>query len=460
MRKLIFTISVLFLMLPNTILWAQWQSIGSGISTNPRDIFSISAVNKDVIWAVAYNPFGNSCYDYTVSVDGGVTWNSGLLSDTIGNYYPGNIHAINDQVAWIIMISLPNQGKIKIFKTSNSGLSWQEQTGEFNNEGFAFAAMHFFNSNEGIGFGSPGTGAAAVDSMRIYRTNDGGNIWTRIPAVTLPAPLSAEGVWVYGNNHYDAKGDTLWFFTRKSRVFRTTDKGETWAAFDAGISGNSNYPGISSIAFQNSMQGIVTTYAPSRAAITSDGGETWTQLTIPPTPNEADIEYVPGTYATYIITKGFLNRGTTSQYLITDDGGSTWTTGSFSPPIPILQFLSPTVGFAGGEILSPDSGGIYKWTGDLSDTVTSVNNTLPINFAIDIYPNPAKDKVVIWLSDDLPRQKHLTLNLYSVFGQVVKQVEINSKLTNIELSDLSTGLYFYELRDHQNGLATGKIMKE
>lgn len=460
MKKFLLSLGVLFLMMCNTALWAQWQDVGSGIASSPRGIFSISAASEEVVWAVATHPSFTSSYDFTVSFDGGITWNGGLLPSSIGNYLPGAIHAIDAQTAWVIMIGLPLQNKIKLFKTNNSGLSWQEQTGEFNNTGFAFAALHFFNANEGIGFGSPGTGNNSVDSLRIYRTNDGGDNWTRISAGTLPAPLAGEGVWVYGNNRYEAKGDTLWFYTRAARVFRTTDKGLTWQAFDAGISGNSEYPGIASIAFQNSMQGIVTACGPNQAATTNDGGETWTPIAIPSTPLAADTEYVPGTIATYVINQGYLNDTPNSQYLITKDGGATWTTVSYSPAIPVVQFVSPTVGYAGGDIDPPVSGGIYKWTGDLSDTITSVINIVQTNSVADLYPNPAKDKLVVQLSDELSLQSNLTLNLFTVLGQTVKQVAIHSKLTNVEVSDLPTGLYFYELRDKQTVLKTGKMIKE
>ena len=172
----------------------------------------------------SYNPSGGSAFDFTVTTDGGNAWNAGTLPN-LGSYYPGQVHAVDAQTAWALMINTPQQDRIKILKTTDGGANWQEQPGEFNTSGYAFAGLHFFNANEGIGFGSPGTGNASVDSLRIYRTADGGDTWTRIPAGELPAPGAAEGQWVYGDNRYEAKGDTLWFCTRASRVFRTTDKG-------------------------------------------------------------------------------------------------------------------------------------------------------------------------------------------------------------------------------------------
>ena len=461
MRKQITISCLLFLMIHTTVM-AQWQNIGSGIFNPSRNVFSISAVNENVVWAVATHTSFQNSFDYTLTTDGGVTWNAGLLPDTIGDYYPGHIFALNDQTAWVIMINLPQQDRIRIFKTSNGGNAWQEQTGEFNTSGIAFAALHFFNANEGIGFGSPGTGDPAVDSLRIYRTSDGGNSWLRISAASLPLPLANEGVWVNGDNRYESKGDTLWFVTRASRVFRTTDRGLTWLAFSAGISGDINYPGLASIAFQNSIQGIVTTHLPSQAARTSDGGETWVQIPIPSSPPAADIEYIPGTNASYLIHEDWFDGSlTTTNYLKTHNGGDTWDTLSFSPSIKVIKFLSPTVGFGGSQIFSSDSGGIYKWIGNFSDSIFSSINIAPQeNLAVNVYPNPAKNNVVIKLSDNISLQNNLSLNLFNSFGQSVKRISIYSKLTNIDLNELSSGLYFYHLQDKQNIFHVGKVIKE
>lgn len=50
----------------------------------------------------------------------------------------------------------------------------EEQNGEFNEVGHAFAALHFFNENEGVGFGSPGTGNQTIHVDRIKAVDDFG----------------------------------------------------------------------------------------------------------------------------------------------------------------------------------------------------------------------------------------------------------------------------------------------
>lgn len=449
---------VLIAFLSPAISRAQWQNLGSGISSSPHTILSISAVNEDVIWAVSFNVATGVSYDYTVSLDGGNTWNAGMLSDSIGDFYPLSICALDAQTAWIVMINTPRQDIAKLYKTIDGGSSWQEQVGEFNEKGSAFATIHFFDENEGVGFGSPGTGIASVDSVRIYHTNNGGEDWIRVSNDAFPDLLPKEGVWIYGDNRYESKGDTLWFGTRASRVFRTTDRGVSWQAFSTGISGNSEYPGLASIAFQDSQNGIVTTYFPSQAARTTDGGETWTKIAMPATPRAADIEFVPGTSATYIINEGYQGTGSTGRILITHDQGQTWTSSTYSPLLRVIRFLSPSIGFGGGFLMGgPDQGGMYKWTGDYT---TSTHEHFKIEKISDLFPNPVSDKLMIQLDPEFAIQSYLKLTIFDLFGSSVKHTIINSNLTEIDLNDLVEGVYIYKLSDCQNLLASGKIIKQ
>ncbi len=439
----------------HTTIQAQWQELGSGITNTPRKIFSLSAVDENIVWAVAWNPSLAAAYDFTVTLDGGSVWNAGTLPD-LGAYYPGQIHAMDGQTAWALMISTPQQDHIKILKTTDGGANWQDQPGEFNTAGFAFACVHFFNANEGIGFGSPGTGDPAVDSLRIYRTVNGGDNWTRIPANTLPAPAADEGQWVFGDNRYEARGDTLWFCTRAGRVFRTTDKGAIWQAFSTGLTGSVSFPGAASIAFENSLRGIVTSYSPSRVARTDDGGETWTSLTIPTSPPAGDIEYVPGTASTYFVNKGHLNTSnTTSAYLVTHDSGDTWEPVTFTPALPVIRFLSPTIGFSGGSVTSSTQGGIYKWVaGPVGINDVAIDTPQPMAF-----PNPTKGTVTFHLPE---HRGPIGLVVLDATGRTVltRLITNPSASFTVDLNGLSNGLYFLQVETTNGARLVERLLKE
>lgn len=441
---------LLCLLSQGVILQAQWQNLGSGIVDSPRTIISISAVSEQIVWATAYHPTQMAAYNYTRTIDGGTNWQAGLISDTIGSFYPGFIHALDGYTAWIIMIEVPDQSRIRLFKTTNGGTIWQEQYGDFNSPGYAFASLHFFNSNEGIGFGSPGTGNSVIDSLCIFHTLDGGNTWIRIPPAQLPDPEPGEGVWVYGNNRYASSGDTLWFCTRARRVFRTTDKGITWQAFSAGIgSTTGSYPGLASIAFKNHMEGIVTTYSPSKAARTSDGGETWTTINIPASPNAGNISFIQGSNASYIIHRGLLTT-TQGVFLITNDGGDSWITINLNPATPAISFLSSTVGFGGGKINSAMDGGMYKWIGDWTTGIVSVSD----HAVTRIFPNPTNDHINISGLD--PAKIHST-EIFSINGALVAKPE--NITGGIDVSQLKPGIYLLRI-SHDNGTSNLKFVKQ
>ena len=76
--------------------------------------------------------------------------------------------------------------------------------------------------------------------------------------------------------------------------------------------------------------------------------------------------------------------------------------------------------------------------------------------SILVYPNPAKDKVIV----ELPENTVGTLALFDLNGKIVRNNSINSTITTIDTASLSSGTYI--LRLVQNGVASDsvKIVKE
>jgi photosystem II stability/assembly factor-like uncharacterized protein len=427
------------------------QNIGSGIDSVPRSVFALSAVTQNIVWATSISLSSNKAFEFTKTTDGGVSWEPGLLPDTIGNYVPISIKAIDAQTAWVLMVAQPNQNRVRLFKTTTGGLSWTEQTGGFNGIGKAVAVMHFFNANEGVMFGSPGTGQSSIDTFRIFRTNNGGDIWTRIGGANMPQLVGSEGIWIYGNNSYESYGDTLWCVTRKDRVFKTTDKGISWQAYGTGLTGTDG--GLASIAFQNPMQGIVTS-TNNKAARTTDGGLTWTPLNIPTATPSSDIEFVPGTAGTYVASEGLLSFGSQSVFMITKDGGDTWDTVTYSPAFTSVHFLSPTVAYAGSVINSATDGGIYKWVGDLSDSVASDITYITPETSFDVSPNPAATQIVV-STHELSNKR--VISITNFLGETVRETQATDWQTVVEVADLPKGIYMISITDN-NKVKTKKVI--
>lgn len=453
MRLLITTTLIIISSLFHVTLQAQWENLGAGIDASPRDYFSLHAIDENTIWALPIHPNFIANYEFTKTTDGGDTWQEGSLPNTSGNYIPLNVFAIDENTAWVIMVKVPQQDLIKIVKTTDGGASWVEQQGEFTDSGHAVATLHFFNAQEGVAFGSPGTGNTSIDSLQIFRTADGGDNWNRIPPNTLPTPLAGEGVWVAsGNNSYEAKGDTLWFGSRANRVFRSTDKGVSWTAHDVGFTG-----GVFSIAFEDDQNGIAVSFSPPKAAKTTDGGITWNALSIPTSVSLGGIEYIPGTENTYLTNDGYQGS---SKMLLTQDGGNNWETLTLPPSMDCMQFLSPTLGFGGGAVSPSNNKGLYKWTGNLADTMTHTQNTLQLNNGLVVSPNPTQEQLTINFTQRLFTGNTIIIEIFSIDGQLIQQTThtYNPKVS-ITVENLCKGLYYLRISDNEN-TALSSFFKE
>lgn len=93
-----------------------------------------------------------------------------------------------------------------------------------------------------------------------------------------------------------------------------------------------------------------------------------------------------------------------------------------------------------------------QWDQIGSHTITLGINDYSITNSIKIYPNPASDKLTIDLSSELMFEN---IKLYNIFGQQLLQ---SDKLT-IDISDLSTGLYFLEIVTNK-GKGVKKFIKK
>ena len=78
---------------------------------------------------------------------------------------------------------------------------------------------------------------------------------------------------------------------------------------------------------------------------------------------------------------------------------------------------------------------------------------------VTIYPNPTKDRITFEISEnDLP--KNVKLMITNVLGENVKQVFVNSSKTTIQLDELTSGIYFYQLESEKEVIKMGKIILE
>ncbi|RMG75594.1 MAG: hypothetical protein D6722_00735, partial [Bacteroidetes bacterium] len=363
-------------------LHAQWNSLGSGVNTSSRKVYSLSVPGDGSLWgSVVHATFASGSPTVIHSTDNGTTWAVDALPGAGADENALAVFARNADSAWVVTGNRPNFDQSKIYATTNGGTSWTEQAGPFNAAGHGLIGIHFFDGLTGIAYGSPSN----VDSLRIYRTTDGGANWTRLSPSLLPPLQAGEGVvYASGNGACTAVGDDIWFATKAGRVWHSSDRGENWTAASTGLNR------LSSVAFRDAQHGIAVSDF-GGGVRTSNGGLSWQPITLLPAPSPVSVMYVPGTVGGYVIHDGIYNL---SAFAFTADEGSTWVEENVAPSMDCMVFLSTTEGYGGANIVSGSVGGVYEWTGNLA-TVASLDSRSFAEAGWTAGPNPTHDVLTL-----------------------------------------------------------------
>jgi photosystem II stability/assembly factor-like uncharacterized protein len=287
----------------------RWTALSTGSGARLR---GVSAVTDRVVWASGTNG------TILRTTDGGTTWER-LLVPGAEKLDFRDIDAVDETTAYALSIG---SGELsRIYKTSDAGRTWTEQFVNRDPKAF-FDAMAFWDAKRGVAVSD------AVDGQFVILvTTDGGASWERVPAAALPPALPNEGFFAAsGTNVAVAAPNHVWVGTgaaSEARVLRSSDGGRTWAVaktpLDAGPSA-----GIFSIAFSDAQHGSVVggdykaeTVAGNNAAITTDGGATWTPMK-GLSGFRSVVAYEPGNAASMVAVGP---AGTD----VSADGGKTWT---------------------------------------------------------------------------------------------------------------------------------------
>ena len=88
--------------------------------------------------------------------------------------------------------------------------------------------------------------------------------------------------------------------------------------------------------------------------------------------------------------------------------------------------------------------------------ITGVNEPNLPDEGITIYPNPAKDELIV-NSSNLPANKIITI--YDVLGKIIYTVKTNSKQETINCKPFPSGIYILQMKT-ENGAVVKKFVKE
>lgn len=241
------------------------------IKIESPNIFALKYTVPDWLtptWFASTNPDYNTYWCAGRTIFGGtavrVGGPGGGKNDIFGSDPLTAIFAFDASNAFVATGTANSTGNSTIYRTTNAGLNWSQQsigsiTGFVND-------IHFFDSQNGIILGDPKS-----NKWGIAKTTDGGQSWTQV--INVSSPIGTEN-GIAGSSYW--LGDIGWFGSTSGRVFKTTDRGNTWQAFNV-VSGNP----ILRIFFLNENEGIAIYSAqfdqtsPRYVASTQDGGKTW-----------------------------------------------------------------------------------------------------------------------------------------------------------------------------------------
>lgn len=420
-----------------------WTAKPTGFTTASRGINGISIVDANVVWAKAYDGSGGGAHirEYTRSTNGGETWVPGSVN--VAGIQAGtdisSITAVSATNAWVSTNPSAQGGTNGIYVTTN-GTSWSKQTtAAFTSASFA-NFVHFWNANNGVCMGDPVGGY-----FEIYTTSNGGTTWTRVAQANIPDPAGGEE---YGyTNNFAFAGNSIWFGTSSGRLYRSTDFGATWSAFQAPLSDFGSATLSGAYSFSDNNKGLLS-LSDGTLFSTTDGGETWNPVSYNGTLFVGDIAYVPGTsmvVATSVSASAV--NGTGSGYSL--DDGQTWVTTDTGVQYNTVRFFNNTTGFTGGFNTSATVGGIYKYTGNVLATAQFGTSKLTVS------PNPSSG---IYELTGAPVQSVLVTDM---LGKQVFKADFGMTQNNtVDITSANNGVYLMTITGDDGAQKTVKLIKQ
>ncbi len=230
----------------------------------------LSVASADVVWA---SGTGGTVVRTT---DGGKTWGVFAVHGAVDLDFR-DVEAFGADVAYVL--SAGDGDKSRIYKTTDGGSTWEMQFTNPDAAGF-FDALAFWDETHGLALGDPIGG-----KFQLVHTTDG-QTWLPLKA-DMPAALADEGAFAASGTCLITHGENgAWFVTggpNGGRVFHSTDRGKTWAVQTSPLTTGSKSAGVFGIAFRDELNGVIVggDYTKpddlgANAAVTSDGGKTWT----------------------------------------------------------------------------------------------------------------------------------------------------------------------------------------
>ncbi len=456
--KLIYTCLIVFSLFALE-LSAQWQVYTPALPDTVGTFdLRIADGNDQVAWGVSmkYDVMPDGYYwvamdslIYTKTSDGGETWTGGTIP--MGpEPYASNICPVSADMAWASGLDFDYVNYI--MRTTDGGQTWERQF----EEGFVAATsyinfVHFWDEQNGIAMGDPAeSDTHPTPFFEIYKTDDGGENWTRVDSANIPAPLPDE----YGNaNIYDVVGDHVWFGTLNFsdysgyRIFHSPDRGATWTAV--------NSSAVLYLSFADELHGAALDHLTSIPSYTSDGGATWTPLPAITGANVIELAIIPESHYLFSV-QSVDNITGPFPTMISPDLGQTWLEIGASECAGNVAFASPTLGYGGEWQPADHLSRMYKYTGD---PLSGLFSGLSLDAEVTVLPNPVADQLHVQIDTKEPSE--FVVLLHDAQGRLVARQTLDNTSTGhaqFDMSGLAAGVYTVMVSSKE-GYLTRRVVK-
>lgn len=144
------------------------------------------------------------------TTDGGATWDTSKSHNSaLASYFCNGVDFIDDNTGWIVGGVPGVGGSTKIFKTTNAGVNWTEQTSAYS--GPIAVRVKMLNATTGF----------IAGAGQFQKTTDGGATWV-LTMAGLPASPTLNSLSVIDANN-------IFTTTSSAQVFSSSDGGANWA---------------------------------------------------------------------------------------------------------------------------------------------------------------------------------------------------------------------------------------
>lgn len=432
------TARLTILLLLGSLAFAQqpgtWKKTNFNYTAYASRINDNFFLNANLGWAV------NGIGQIHRTTDGGVTWTKQLDKTSKTHFrsvgFYDSLNGYAGALGWGDANNTGATDTVILYKTTNGGLNWvpEHQLSSKTIER-GFCGMHVFNDSVIYGVGrvrGPAT---------FYKTTDRGANWTAKNMNSYTAGLIDVRFFSKDSGIVVGLTDTTHTSSR-AIILSTTDGGETW---DTVYTTSRNNEWAWKITFPSRMTGYVSlqrnsNVAPVYILKTTDGGISWTDKLF-----SATGYFVQGI--------GFLNDslgwagGTSLSPKQTTDGGNTWTSLTIGNSLNRFRKVNDSVMYVSGA-------GMWKYS---PGTALGVQNGVPVPASAMLeqnYPNPFNPQTTI--SFTVPEDGYATISIYDISGAWVRTLaagEMKKGKTTVSWDgriesdeDAPSGTYFYRLQ--------------